>query len=393
MKLRADTLLIKLQLMLLTGIVLTQTLGQPAVSSILFTLTFVVTACLWFVKPGKVLALLIVMASCISVAVNALVTNTIVSFSYFKKLIMFGAAVLFFASMSEYRPEKTAVDFIFRWNTALALFLAGMYLVQNGKMHLLNNRITVYLTFRFTNPNLTAVFLSAICILEVLCLFASQKRGTRILHAVLAIIMARFVFETRARNAQLLLLLFLTACLLMKLFPRRRWRMTGWSAALIAVLPLLFAAAYLPCIRIPGIRALFAFVAGEGKPLDGRVKIWTFALQNFASSPVFGAYSQISGSTGQSQLHNSHLDVLASYGAVVLVMLCLFLYRTLRSPHSGQENVLCLTGFAALLLSGIGEATLFSGGLGIYIFAGAVRMLANFDFAHRELPYENRIFQ
>ena len=38
-------------------------------------------------------------------------------------------------------------------------------------------------------------------------------------------------------------------------------------------------------------------------------------------------------------------------------------------------------GFSVLLLTGMGEAMLFSGGLGVYIFAGVLRMLANYDFA------------
>ena len=50
MKLRADTLLIKLQFLLLSGIVMTQTLGKPSLSSLLFTLTFAVTVCLWLVS-------------------------------------------------------------------------------------------------------------------------------------------------------------------------------------------------------------------------------------------------------------------------------------------------------------------------------------------------------
>ena len=88
MKLRADTLLIKLQFLLLSGIVMTQALGKPSLSSLLFTLTFAVTVCLWLVSAEKrigtadALAILIVALSCLHVSVNTLTSGTLVSFAY-----------------------------------------------------------------------------------------------------------------------------------------------------------------------------------------------------------------------------------------------------------------------------------------------------------------------
>ena len=47
---------------------------------------------------------------------------------------------------------------------------------------------------------------------------------------------------------------------------------------------------------------------------------------------------------------------------------------------NGRIQFICQMGFAALLMSGIGEAMVFSGGQGIYIFCGVILMLANYDF-------------
>lgn len=393
MKLQVNTFLLKLQLLTLTGIVLTQVLGWASVSSMLFTLTFFLTVGLWLSGAEKrlggihILALLIILISCINVALNALATNTVVSFSYIKKLIMFCSTVLFFAAMCEYRPERDVVDLVFRLNAVMAAFLVCMFFVQRQQMYVYKNQVTDYLTFRFTNPNLTAVFLSALCILEMLHVFAAERRSESFFHACLAVWMACFVYGTRARNAQLLLAFFLTACLLFVLFPNRRPRMPGWVAALIATFPLMFAAGYMLCISMPVVQERFAFLIGEGKNLDSRVEIWNFALEAISSSPMTGAYSQISGGTGSSQLHNSHLDVMASYGGFVLLLLCLFLAKVLYGMGGNQESrmgFLCRLGFGALLLSGLGEAMIFSGGLGIYIFFGVVRMLANYAFTHRE---------
>lgn len=390
MKLRADTLILKTQLLVTAGIVVAQALGRDLIASLLFTLTFVLTVCLWLTVAERrigrinILAIMIVIVSCISVAVNALVTNTIVSFSYIKKLIMFWSTVLFFATMSEYRPERSVVHFAFRLNTFLTIFLIVIYFVQNSQMHLWNNRVTIYLTFRFTNPNLTAVFLSAICMIEMICAAVSRKRLSKTMHAGLAVFMVLFVFETRARNAQLLLVFFIAVYMVMVLFPRVKLRMTRGMAALIATFPLLFAIGYMLLIYTPVVQKLFEFLAGAGKDLDSRVGIWTIAFEAFASSPLFGAYSQIVNSTTHSQLHNTHMDVMASYGVIVLIILCFFLYCILRQvnmKNHGRMNMICLVGFSALLLTGIGEAMIFSGGLGVYILVGILLMLVNFDFA------------
>lgn len=385
MKLCAETLFLKLQFLTLVGIVVTQALGRASLSSLLFTLTFVFTFGLWLVTAGKkiskrnILAILILMASCISVAVDALVTNTVVSFSYIKKLAMFCATVLFFGAMGEYRPGGADVRFVFRWNTLLACFLIVLYFVQGPQMHLLNGIVTGYLTFRFTNPNLAAVFLSAVCMIEAIHAAASAKKLEKWKHAVLAGFLGAFVFETRARNAQLLLAFFLLAAVV----SRRKQRMGGGMAAWIVTFPFLFALGYLLLVYTPAVQELFSFLIGEGKGLDSRVGIWRFALSAFAGSPIFGAYSEISGGTGASQMHNSHLDILASYGGPVFGMVCVFLFQLLYGKGSsprGGVHFLCQAAFSALLLSGIGEAMLFSGGMGIYLFAGVLLMLTNFDF-------------
>lgn len=387
MKIRADTLLVRIQYLTLLGIIVAQTLGQSAVSSLLFTVTFVWTACLWLAtayRSADYLSLLIVLLSGISVTINALCTGTEVSFSYFKKLIIFCCTILLFAAAGEYRPQRTDLALIFRGNTVLAVFLAVMYGWQRPQMYLLNRQITDYLTFRFTNPNLTAVFVAAVCMLEMIQTVVSKGKPVSLIHGILAGVTAYFVYETRARNAQLLLLFFLIFFLFVVLFPKSRPRMTLGMAVLIAGFPLVFALVYLLLIYMPEVQNLFSFLIGEGKDLDSRVGIWTYALQAFYSSPLFGAYSEISAGTGISQMHNSHLDILASYGCVVLGLSCAFLVRLLYGGNSGRIGFLCKMGFAALLLSGIGEAMLFSGGMGIYLYPGVFLMLANFHFEGEE---------
>jgi O-antigen ligase len=166
-------------------------------------------------------------------------------------------------------------------------------------------------------------------------------------------------------------------------FARRRCsRLPGWFAALVAVLPIFFVLIYVAVIDSPIVQSLFAFMDSKGKELNTRLVVWLPALEKVLLSPVFGSYSQISQFSQEAehiQMHNSHLDVLASYGFPVLVLVCFLLYRLLRGEHtqpSRHETALRLC-FSGTLLVGIGEAALFSGGLGIYIFAGIFLLLCN----------------
>lgn len=393
MGIRADTFLIKLQYLAVVGIVVSQALGMNGVSSLLFTLTFAGTVCLWIIGAAKgisrtgALAVGIVLVSFVCVVLNALLSGSGGSFPYYKKLVIFWASVLFFSAVCECEAEESVIRFVLALNGGLAVFLILMYGLQNQQMHLFNGNISDYLTFQFENPNLAGVFLSCICMTEIIGAVRSGEGWQRAAHILLAAAMARFVAETRSRNSLLSLALFAVALLLLG-GSKRPWRGYRLGAGGMAVLPLVFALAYLVLIPLPEVQKILGFFVGEGKKLTSRVGIWSFALEAFAHSPLIGAYSQISDGTGQSQMHNTHLDILASYGIVVLVMLCVLLYQILCRAgcrRMGAGNRVCLLAFAAVLLSGIGEAMLFSGGLGIYIYAGVFLLMANRDFEGEDL--------
>lgn len=385
----ADSPLLKCQFLLLFGILILQTTGWSGGASACFTLTFFGTVFLWIrsieprIRGGSVLAMLLVCLSLIHILLNAMASGTELSFSYFKKGILFGTTVLFFDAMAHCCPDKKTVVFLFRLNTLLALFFVGMYFGRNEAMHLLNGNVSQYLTFRFTNPNLAGAFLAEICILEMVQVFAFPGKHAWG-HVFLAAGMAWFVGKTQSRNSQLFLAVFFLMAFFLALWPKPRRVASGW-AGFFAGFPFLFAASYGFLLQNRWIRSLFGFWTGPGKPLDSRMKIWERAWEAVGASPLVGAYSQISGGTGMSQMHNSHIDVLASYGMPVFFLFLLFLTSLIWIPdRRGNVSILCMAGFCSLLLSGLGEAMLFSGGMGIYLLAGAMRMLANVSFADGE---------
>lgn len=392
MKIQMDRSLFKVQYLLALGIVVTQVLGKTNLTSILFACTFFITALLWLVVAGRKisptqwLVISILLISCLSVAGNALLAGKKIGVAYLKKLLIFWSTVLFFGAAADSRPERQDVQFFLNGNHYLALCLIGMYFFRREEMYLWNGRRTQYLTFGFTNPNLAAVFLAAVCILEWIHWAWSQRAWERLLHGGAAVVFAWFSWKTQARNAQILLLFFFASGLLPALIGRKRGKMPGWLPWLIGIFPLAFALCYLGVVQSEWVQRWFGFWITEGKNLDSRSQIWLYAWKQFGKSPLLGSYSQITSALGGMQMHNSHLDVLVSYGAPVLALIWTLLAQMLKTPKCGLEKRqwLCMAGFAALLLSGMGEAMLFSGGLGIYIFAGIIRLLANLEAIRRD---------
>jgi hypothetical protein len=262
----------------------------------------------------------------------------------------------------------------------ITIFLMFMYFTQYTRMHLLEGRVNVCLTFRFSNPNLTALFLICLYMLKMYRLFTPDKWYVKIYHILLSLMLAWFVVETQSRNCLLVMLLFTLISARLIFRGKRKLRISkGWAVG-ISVFPALFVVGYMAVISTKWIQDMFSFMVGEGKKLNSRVKVWGPALEDLASSPIFGAYYQISGGTGQSQMHNSHLDIAASYGILVLILVCIlltiYIYQKGRY-YKEKSNFIYIMGFSCAILLGMGEAAVFSGGLGIYIFAGTFMLLAN----------------
>lgn len=379
MKIRTDASLLGLNFLCLWGITLTQALGKPGLASLMFTCTFPLTLALWLVRTEQAmeeencLTVAIFWLSAVSVCLNALMSGTVVTFSYLKKLILFWCTVAMLGAVSRYRPGKREVGFLLAGNTVISCLLCLFYLLRRQEMFLLNGMVTGYLTFRFTNPNLAALFLAAMAMIQ----FARPEMGRKwVFHRMLGVILTFFVYKTQSRNAMLILLCFL----LLSLLSRRKQVIGKKAAALLSLLPLVFAAAYLLFVSAPWVQQRFSFLAGEGKGLDSRVEVWRFAVDAFLTRPITGAYSQISFGTGASQMHNTHLDLLASYGIGVFLLVWRLLYLLLYREGEGRTAAKFRLALLCLFLSGMGEASLFSGGMGISLYAGMLGLLANFDY-------------
>lgn len=383
---RGDVVLFKALYLVAAGIVVSQVLGQGTLTSILFLLTFPLTVLLWLcsvryaVTGMDLLMLGTAILATVNVFLNASVARAHVDFSYLKKLIMFIMSLMFLQTAHRMRITQEIVRFVSNTVDVLAVFLIFMFFWRNRQMHLLKGVVTSYLTFRFSNPNLTGLFITSIYMLEMRSLIMPDRLFPKLFHVVIECFLAFFVVQTQARNCLLVLALFTAASIWLVFRGQRNMRIHYGLAVAIAVFPAAFAVAYMLLVSNQQIQHIFSFLVGEGKDLDSRVFIWKFAFTNSMSSPVIGAYCQSSYGTGQFQMHNTHLDIAASYGFPILILVCTMITVWLHRKGQvdcGRDSSIYILGFACAVLMGIGEAALFSGGLGIYVFIGGLLLLSN----------------
>jgi|GEM_PF-878999 len=360
------------------AIIICQLFGQSELTSIFFVVTFFASAIIWIytlterITNLDVLAIFILITAFMSVTLNGMLSGFSPSFAYYKKYIMFCCTILFFSAAAKIERKDKFALFLEYLYIGIGIFLMFMYITQNKKMHILNGLYTNYLTFRFTNPNLTALFLSCMIMFLITMFFDEKNKARKVVLLIAAIVEMVFLCQTLSRNSLLAVAIFLCLSIIF-VITKKQLRLKKWFLALSAVAPLIFVVVYMQIINAQTLTKIFSFMIGEGKGLDSRAFIWGNAIDELMSSPIMGAYYQISNGTGMSQLHNTHIDILVSYGVLTFILVCIFLYKLMESVLSNDDcgmNTMMLIGFICVLFLGMGEAAVFSGGMGIYLFAG-----------------------
>ena len=383
---RIDVILLKLLFLLAAGIIVFQALGRSSLTSMLFYMTFPVTVLLWLRTVRKTITgmdlimIATIILSVISILVDAGRYNAGLNFSYIRKVIIFSMTMLFLQTAYRLQIDEKMVDFINKTVDFLTVFLMLMYFLYASQMFLLGGLVSAYLTFQIGNPNLTGLFLTCFYMLELYRIFTPERWYWKLLHVLMAVCLIVFAFMTQSRNCLMVIVLFTLITVWLIFRGRRNLHIGEISAMLISSFPVLFLTVYISIIYTPWMQRLFGFMVGEGKNLDSRMRIWMPALRHLWESPIIGSYYAISEGTGMSQMHNSHLDIAASYGIPVLVLVCLLIYSYLHQRgrrYADKQGFIYILGFACAIILGIGEAALFSGGLSLYIFVGAFLLLAN----------------
>ena len=371
---------VRIQLILCFLIALFTMMGNSQIVSILFSSTFIVLAINLIVLFRKaklerrdyhtvVIMFIIIVVAFLSVIIVA----HDVSFNYFKKYIMFSSTIIFLFIVSRAIVTTALIDFMLKMNIILCVAYYMFFLLGDAPYY------GGGLTLNYTNPNLLALWLLHGILFLIISIFYFKSKVLKLLSIGAVIIVLFMVIETKTRSVLLSLVIF-TIMLVFIVFSRR-FKFGNFFTAVLILYPIIFAVIYMNAINNPNLIESLDFMTSPGKGLDSRVRIWTDSFAVTKNNLLFGNYYSISDGTGMSQLHNTHIDVLASYGYLVFSGFLIYLYSiALRIANNCESRLqkIALASFFAVIIAGSGEAAFVSGSVGMYILSCSYLLIARY---------------
>lgn len=297
----------------------------------------------------------------------------VVTFSYIKKVIFFSSALIFFFITTKINSNKKTVEIILKLNIIIAIFYIINYLVMP------RDYIAGGLTFNFTNPNLTAMWLIHPAMYILLGTFFYNNKLMRFICIALACMVIYFIYETGSRTTLISIITFII--LIIYCLIKKRIKISNFLSSTLTLIPFIGSVIYMIMIENKTIN-IFRFMESEGKSLTSRYDVWVNAFNAIKEKPITGDYYGISQGTGMSQMHNSHIDILASYGIIVFILFSIYIINIVNSIKKRCINrfqLLSLIAFLIVIVMGIGEAAVFTGSLGMYVSSGGFLLLARYN--------------
>lgn len=370
----------KIEIVLVALIVLFTILRQSTAISICFELSFIALLVYAIkratIKKFEVQPLLLIAVAVINVLVNGLISSDAnLGFDYFKKVIMFSAFVLMLYFSEEDLVSGKAITIVKSIPVACALLLVVSYFFLGN-----TTRYAGGVTLGFSNPNFTGMWLLHLAIYTFLFVIDEEKYFLiRIFSGILFASVVWLIFQTEARSCLIGSVFFCALCLIGKVFGKYIARNAIVIIAVI-IAPILLVVLYHYLLNASWFLELFSAFVSAGKGLDSRLVVWDPAIKLLKSNFILGDYSGISNGTGMSQLHNTHLDVICSYG-IVPFMLFLSLLNSVCKRVSNQSmeysNYCALCGFISVIIMGSFEAAVVAGAMGMNILTAGLIILAN----------------
>lgn len=372
---------IKINLILCLFIAFFNMLGKYSYVSILLSLTFVVLL-LNVISLFKRVELdrktvinlfLLIFIMVLSLTVILGVSNGI-TFDYIKKYIMFCSTLILLFIVTKVVVDQKMVNFVFLINFLFFFIYCFFYFFGNRAYY--GDGITL----NFTNPNLLSLWLMHTFMFLLLFMIHYKPFLLKIVGGSAATLILIIIFETKTRS-----IFFSLAFVFIMLFIfiiHKNFKFGKIINGVIISYPLIFSIVYMKAVYSPFIREKFSFLISEGKPLDSRFNSWNSSFYTIKNNFLSGNYYEVSGGTGKSQLLNTHIDVLASYGVIVLILFLIYLYRiTLEASKTSTSALqkIALTSFFAVIISGTSEAALVSGSVGMYILSCTFLLIVRFE--------------
>lgn len=371
---------VKLEIVLVALIVLFTILKQNAAISICFALSFIVLLVYAIrratIKKTKIQPILLSATALINVLVNGLLSNEAnLGFDYFKKVIMFSAFVLMLYFSEEDSVSGKTITILKCVPVACTLLLVVSYFFLGN-----TTRYAGGVTLGFSNPNFTGMWLLHLAIYTLLFVIDNEKHFLIcVFSGLLFVTVVWLIFQTKARSCLIGIVLFCALCLIGKVFGKYIARNSIVITAVI-ITPILLVIFYHYLLNASWFLKLFSSFISAGKGLDSRLAVWDPAIKSLKSSMFFGDYSGISNGTGASQLHNTHLDVICSYGIfpfVLFVSLLNSACRRVANQSMTFSGYCALCGFLSVIIEGCFEAAVVAGSMGMNILTAGLIILAN----------------
>lgn len=349
---------------------------QSSMVSFCFSMSFVILFWMFAKSLSNQIhytILLLAVLSLVHVSINALLSrNAQIGFSYFKKLIMFYTTVFYLYFVSFLKTGESGRKYAEKVPIIIGVILILSYFVF-GNRGLIAHKITL----GFHNPNTASAWLVCLIFYLFYAICKYNNAWTRLFYGIIIGLLSFLLYKAFGRASFFAMAGFFGFLVYGVL--RDRWQLHEITLWIIALFPVLFLILYLQIIEVDWFVRLFHFLVEEGKTLTSRVKIWRHALSLIKDTVIIGNYSGISNGAGVSQMHNTHLDVLCSYGLLPLILFVVFLHAVLQHVNrqiSCLEQYIAFCGFIGIILMGSMEAALVSGVAGLNILSGNLLLLA-----------------
>lgn len=363
----------------------------PGMVSLFFTLTFLVLLVsiiveLWINKVSRYHILLIFSIIAITIINITIVADTI-SFNYFKKAFMFISTILFFYLISVIKINRKTVDFILKVNLVIATIYPFAYFILGIK--------TTYgggLTFNFTNPNLVAMYIFHSILYCLLAFVYYRNMTIKVILIVITLSLIYLLNKTLSRACLIALMIFFGMSLFNS-FTKNKIKLKRGISFILLISPLIMSIVYMQMIET-GVINIFNFAVSEGKALTSRYGIWREAFYSIKRNLILGNYYELSGGGGVSQMHNTHVDIIASYGVCVFILFIIILSIVVDKINNTPKNnfsKMSIFAFYSVIVMGTFEAALVSGGVGLYILSGGFLIFAKLHKDEDIQPIKNNL--
>lgn len=378
------------ELFLTLAIALCTVLHVSNAVTVCFTMTFVVFLFLlirYFSSTAVPISMILLLSiAFFNVVLNALLTQrTQIDFNYFKKYIMFLCTVLYLYAAADVKLSRTCRHVLSILPLIIGTVLIGSYYLFGNRTMIAGNP-----TLGFINPNFAGMWLVHVLFYAVYDAVAYKSIPLKVYCGILIVLDLVLIIKIYARSCFLGILAF--AILLPLGIFRKKYNLSKGAIVVITISPLLIALAYLAIENTAWFANTFSFLIRVGKKLNARNELWLSAISTAKNHLILGNYSGISGGMGMSQLHNTHIDVLCSYGIVPFVLfvasLSGIMLRINRRIHCIQQY-LAFCAFTGIIFVGAFEAALVSGSTGLYFLSGGMLFLASQeDSEQKQLSYD-----